>query len=108
MLILIMTMTLAFLMVSTVKYRSFKDLKFNDGHHFNYLVWAVLVLMLVIAWPQVMLFVVFAGYAVSGMIEKGISCSSRRSANELRRSNRFTTERLVRALTRSSRQPMTE
>jgi CDP-diacylglycerol--serine O-phosphatidyltransferase len=57
-------------MVSTVKYRSFKDLKFSDGHHFNYLVWAVLILMLVIAWPQVMLFVVFAGYAVSGMIEK--------------------------------------
>jgi CDP-diacylglycerol--serine O-phosphatidyltransferase len=28
--------------------------------------------MLVIAWPQVMLFVVFAGYAVSGMIEKGV------------------------------------
>ena len=39
-LILMMTMTLAFLMVSTMKYRSFKDLKFNDGHHFNYLVWA--------------------------------------------------------------------
>jgi CDP-diacylglycerol--serine O-phosphatidyltransferase len=72
-LILMMTMTLAFLMVSTVKYRSFKDLKFSDGHHFNYLVWAILVLMLVIAWPQVMLFVVFAGYAVSGMIEKGIT-----------------------------------
>jgi len=32
-----------------------------------------LVLMLVIAWPQVMLFVVFAGYAVSGMIEKGVT-----------------------------------
>ena len=73
MLILIMTLTLAFLMVSTVKYRSFKDLKFSDGHHFNYLVWAVLVLMLVIAWPQVMLFVVFAGYALSGIIEKGVT-----------------------------------
>jgi CDP-diacylglycerol---serine O-phosphatidyltransferase len=68
-----MTLTLAFLMVSTVKYRSFKDLKFSDGHHFNYLVWAVLVLMLVIAWPQVMLFVVFAGYAISGIIEKGVT-----------------------------------
>lgn len=76
-LILIMTMTLAFLMVSTVKYRSFKDLKFNDGHHFNYLVWAILVLMLVIAWPQVMLFAVFAGYAVSGMIEKGAALLSK-------------------------------
>lgn len=71
-LILIMTMTLAFLMVSTIKYRSFKDLKFRDGHHFNYLVWAILGLMLVIAWPQVMLFAVFAGYAMSGPVERGI------------------------------------
>jgi CDP-diacylglycerol---serine O-phosphatidyltransferase len=71
-LILIMTLVLAFLMVSTIKYRSFKDLKFKDGHHFNYLVWAILVLMLVVAWPQVMLFIVFAGYAASGPIERGI------------------------------------
>jgi CDP-diacylglycerol--serine O-phosphatidyltransferase len=70
-LILIMTLVLAFLMVSTIKYRSFKDLKFKDGHHFNYLVWAILVLMLVVAWPQVMLFIVFAGYAASGPIERG-------------------------------------
>jgi len=71
-LILIMTFTLAFLMVSTIKYRSFKDLKFRDGQHFDYLVWAILALMLVIAWPQVMLFVVFAGYAASGPIERTI------------------------------------
>jgi CDP-diacylglycerol---serine O-phosphatidyltransferase len=71
-LILIITMTLAFLMVSTVKYRSFKDLKFRGGTHFNYLVWAILALMLVVAWPQVMLFVVFAGYALSGPIEKAV------------------------------------
>jgi len=72
-LILIMTLTLAFLMVSTIKYRSFKDLKFRGGSHFNYLVWAILGLMLVVAWPQVTLFVLFAGYAVSGIIEKGVS-----------------------------------
>ena len=72
-LILITTLTLAFLMVSTIKYRSFKDLKFRGGRNFNYLVWAILSLMLVAAWPQVMLFVVFAGYAVSGIVEKGVS-----------------------------------
>lgn len=72
-LILIMTLTLAFLMVSTIKYRSFKDLKFRGGSHFNYLVWAILGLMLVVAWPQVMLFVLFAGYAVWGVVEKGVS-----------------------------------
>ncbi len=72
-LILIATLALAFLMVSTVKYRSFKDLKFRGGSHFNYLVWAILVLMLVVAWPQVMLFVVFMGYALSGPLEKGLT-----------------------------------
>lgn len=72
-LILVMTLGLAFLMVSTVKYRSFKDLKFKRGYHFNYLVWAILGLMLVIAWPQLMLFVVFAGYAALGPVEKGVS-----------------------------------
>jgi CDP-diacylglycerol--serine O-phosphatidyltransferase len=72
-LILIMTLTLAFLMVSTIKYRSFKDLKFKGGRHFNYLVWAILVLMLVVARPQLMLFVVCAGYAALGIVEKGIS-----------------------------------
>ena len=76
-LILSMTLTLAFLMVSTIKYRSFKDLKFRDGHHFNYLVWAILVLMLVIAWPQLMLFLVFAGYAVSGPCEKAVTLCAR-------------------------------
>lgn len=70
---LVATLTLAFLMVSTVKYRSFKDLKFSGRAHFDNLVLAVLMLMLVVAWPQVMLFVVFACYAVSGPIEKGVS-----------------------------------
>jgi CDP-diacylglycerol--serine O-phosphatidyltransferase len=65
-LVLILTLCLAFLMVSTVKFRSFKDLKFKDGNHFNYLVWAILGLMMVIAWPQLMLFVVAGGYALSG------------------------------------------
>ena len=74
-LILIMTLTLAFLMVSTIKYRSFKDLKFKG--HFNYLVWAILVLMLVVARPQLMLFVICAGYAALGIVEKGVSLLAR-------------------------------
>jgi len=69
-LVLVLTMALAFLMVSTIKYRSFKDLKFRGRAHFDNLVLAILVIMLVIAWPQVMLFVLFACYAVSGPIER--------------------------------------
>lgn len=65
-LILVITFALAFLMVSTIKYRSFKDLKFRRGDHFTYLVWGILALMMIAAWPQVMVFVIFAGYALSG------------------------------------------
>jgi CDP-diacylglycerol--serine O-phosphatidyltransferase len=67
---LIITLCLSFLMVSTIKYRSFKDMKFRGGRHFNYLVWGILGLMLVAAWPQVMLFVIFTGYALSGPLER--------------------------------------
>ena len=68
-LILIITLVLAFLMVSAIRYRSFKDFDFRKGRQFNYLVMAVLVFMLVAAAPQLTLFVLFVGYAVSGPLE---------------------------------------
>lgn len=70
--VLIITLVLSFLMVSTIKYRSFKDLKFRGGKHITYLVWGILALVLVAAWPQVMLFVMFAGYALLGPMERMI------------------------------------
>ncbi|HEU4685849.1 MAG TPA: CDP-diacylglycerol--serine O-phosphatidyltransferase [Nitrospira sp.] len=71
--VLLMTLVLSFLMVSTIKYRSFKDLKFRGGRHITYLVWGILGLVLVAAWPQVMLFVIFAGYAALGPVERVIA-----------------------------------
>ncbi len=68
--VLLLTLMLSFLMVSTIKYRSFKDLKFKGPQQITYLVWGILALMMVAAWPQVMLFVVFAGYALMGPVEK--------------------------------------
>ncbi|WP_455378899.1 CDP-diacylglycerol--serine O-phosphatidyltransferase [Petrachloros mirabilis] len=68
--VLIITLILSFLMVSTIKYRSFKDLKFRGGQHFTYLVWGILGVVLVAAWPQVMLFVIFSGYALLGPVER--------------------------------------
>ncbi len=69
-LVLVMTLALSFLMVSTIKYRSFKDMKFSGGRHITYLVWGILAVMLVAAWPQVMLFVIFSGYALLGPAER--------------------------------------
>jgi len=71
--VLVITLLLSFLMVSTIKYRSFKDLKFRGRQHITYLVWGILALVLVAAWPEVMLFVMFAGYALLGPVERVIS-----------------------------------
>ncbi len=69
--VMALSLTLSFLMVSTVKYRSMKQLTFRGHHHFMYLVWTVLTLVSVIAYPQLMLFVACAGYACSGVVETG-------------------------------------
>lgn len=66
-----LSLMMSFLMVSTVKYRSVKQLKFEGHHHFMSLVWAVLLLVSVTAYPQLMLFVLCVGYAGSGLVEKG-------------------------------------
>lgn len=79
---IVLSLLLAFLMVSTVPYRSIKELKFQESHHFNYLVYAILALMAVLAYPQLMLFVVFMTYALSGVVELGVRAvtkSSRRT-----------------------------
>ena len=68
--VIALSLALSFLMVSSVKYRSVKQLKFHGHHHFLYLVWTVLTLVSVIAYPQLMLFVACLGYACSGVFEK--------------------------------------
>ena len=66
-----LSLLMSFLMVSTVKYRSVKQLKIQGHLHFMYLVWAVLILVSVMAYPQLMLFLICLGYAASGLLEKG-------------------------------------
>ena len=76
-LILIVTFLLAFLMVSTIKYTKFKGMQLRAGEGFMYLVWAVLVVMLIAAAPQIALFVLFAGYALSGVLMLPVSWARR-------------------------------
>jgi CDP-diacylglycerol--serine O-phosphatidyltransferase len=67
-LILIMTYLLAFLMVSNIKYRSFKDVNFKSKRSFQYLVWAVLIFGVIALEPQIMLFSIVVLYALSGPV----------------------------------------
>lgn len=66
--ILIMVYSLAFLMVSNIKYYSFKELSLGQRMPFRLLVGLVFLLIVIAAEPQVMFFILTLGYAVSGPI----------------------------------------
>jgi CDP-diacylglycerol--serine O-phosphatidyltransferase len=66
--LLLMTFLLAFVMVSTFRYRSFKDLDLKERHPFRYLVIGVALLVVVALKPEVNLFIMFLTYAVLGAL----------------------------------------
>lgn len=67
-LLLSMTFLLAIVMVSTFRYRSFKDLDLKERVPFRYLVFALGIVVVVALRPEVMLFVLFFSYASLGAI----------------------------------------
>lgn len=71
---------LAFLMVSNFRYRSFKDFKLRDRKPFHVLVSAVLVLLILVAAPQILLFVLLMGYSLSGPVERSVGFLFRKAA----------------------------
>jgi CDP-diacylglycerol--serine O-phosphatidyltransferase len=64
--LLLLIYVLAGLMVSTIRYYSFKDLHLRHRQPFWILLLGIIVIQLTIAEPQVMLFSIFSGYALSG------------------------------------------
>lgn len=72
--VLALTFALAFLMISTIKYHSFKDLDPIKRKPFSALTFAILISLLIIAKHEVFLFLIFFGYSMSGpliyLIEK--------------------------------------
>ncbi len=83
--LLSITFLLSFVMVSTFRYRSFKDLDLKERLPFQYLVLGVL-LLIVVAWrPEIMLFVVFLSYAVLGAIFGVFSFGKKHTVERIRR-----------------------
>jgi CDP-diacylglycerol--serine O-phosphatidyltransferase len=76
--ILLLLYFLAFLMVSNVKYYSFKEPELIKRQPFGFLVFAVILLIVIAAAPVVMLFVLFICYIMSGPISLLISLPRRR------------------------------
>jgi CDP-diacylglycerol--serine O-phosphatidyltransferase len=66
--ILILIYALAFLMVSSIKYYSFKDPELIKRQPFGFLVLAVVLLIVIAAEPPLMVFVLFLCYILSGPV----------------------------------------
>ncbi len=72
-LILGLIYTLAFLMVSTISYRSIQGLHLKDRKPFGLLVGTLLVALLFIVAPQIMLLACFGLYVLSGVLERPVA-----------------------------------
>jgi CDP-diacylglycerol--serine O-phosphatidyltransferase len=68
-LIVLIVYALAFLMISNFKYRSFKRIQVKPPWPLHYLIGGVVALILLILMPEVSLFLIFLGYALSGPVE---------------------------------------
>jgi len=77
-LLLGMTFLLAVVMVSTFRYRSFKDLDLKERVRFRYLVFGAMLIALVAWWPEVNLFILFLTYAVLGAVFGVLRLGSRK------------------------------
>ncbi len=75
--ILVLVFLLAFLMVSNVKYRSFKEANLLKRHPFSTLFTLVVLLVMVAAEPILFLFSLFFLYLVSGPVELCVSLGRR-------------------------------
>jgi len=62
------TVALALLMVSNVKYYSFKDLNFFSRKPFMTFVLIIFMLTVIVLEPQIMLFVLALSYSLSGPV----------------------------------------
>lgn len=80
---LLMCYALSILMVSNVRYFSFKEFGIRHRQSFSVLVGVILTMMIFLAEPQLFLFIGFAGYALSGPVRSvlGLSMSDGRDGD---------------------------
>ena len=73
---------LSFLMVSRVRYASFKEYGIIKAHPFSMMVTAILLFVMVASQPKLLGFVIFGGYIISGPIYTYIILPRRASLRE--------------------------
>lgn len=84
---LVLVYSLSFLMVSTIRFFSFKEFGYFRSHSFSTMVAAILVFVLVASKPKLMLFAMFMGYLGWGIIYT-LLYLARRSARMTRKRTR--------------------
>ena len=84
---LVLVYVLSFLMVSTIRYASFKEYGFIKAHPFSSMVTVILLFVMVASRPKMLGFLFFLGYLVSGPIYTFFVLSPR-SAKLLRESQK--------------------
>ena len=62
------TYVIAFLMISNIRYYSFKELNFAKRHPFGVLLVVALGILIVFAHPETLVFLLFGAYALSGPV----------------------------------------
>jgi CDP-diacylglycerol--serine O-phosphatidyltransferase len=77
---LLVVFTVAALMVSEIRYFSFKEIRFHRRHPFPVLLGIIVVVMLTVGAPEVMLFLGITTYAFSGPVGAFLRLLSRRRA----------------------------
>jgi CDP-diacylglycerol--serine O-phosphatidyltransferase len=87
---LVLVYVLSFLMVSTMRYASFKEYGFIKAHPFSSMVTAILLFVMVASRPKMLGFIFFLGYLVSGPIYT-LFILSPRGSKLLRESQKETT-----------------
>lgn len=82
------TIALALLMVSTIPYRSFKQIHFRSRWSFFWLVVAVGLIFIIAAEPEITLFILSVGYVLMGLTEELITLRKSKEFIEKFKSNR--------------------
>jgi CDP-diacylglycerol--serine O-phosphatidyltransferase len=91
-LFVLLTYLLSFLMVSTVRYRSFKELESKPHRAFYLLVSTVILISLVAIHPQISLFTLAVLYLISGPVEPLLQFVMRRPSARRARTPRLPDE----------------
>ena len=66
--IMVFVIMISLLMVSSVKYYSFKDMSLLVRKPFTIFFWSTVLLIIIVAEPEIMFFVIILGYALSGPV----------------------------------------